>query len=175
VVAFEPNGGAGTVGQWVDFLAAYGDCNGYSDIPWAFFSLARQLPLSRAGLAAIYYKPSNALWLLGGGYCVPGAATMLTTAYLTLDCSNASVSGGTAMLPSTGTCGRSSVSPAASAGTWPMAMSRTVMGTWTLNPGAGTAGQRGAAAKATEVYVERLRKAIEAWQSQLGERYPMQR
>ena len=93
VGAFEPDGGRGPVGAWADFTTTYTDPNGYGDIRLAYFFLDPLPPITTGALAAAYFSPWDLLILPGGGYCRPGQAVSIGTAYVTLDCGGTSVSG----------------------------------------------------------------------------------
>jgi len=179
VGTFEPNGGSGTVGEWVTFTTTYSDANGYDDIAWAFFFLDRQPPIASGGLAAAYYQPANILLLLGGGVCRPGQPITRSTGYVTLDCQNSSVSGtgdtltiNWAVRPEqcfVGGCG------------WNYGVEYVVdstglsdaelVGWWRLVSARGPVRGSKPAIRPNEVDFERLREEIEAWQSRLGQLY----
>ena len=187
VGTFEPNGGSGSVGKWADFTTTYSDPNGYEDIQWAFFFLDRVPPIASGGLAAAYYQPEDLLLLLGGGSCHPGEGKFLITGYVILDCRDSSVSGVGDTLTINwavgpwrcfaGGCGVNTAYEFVmdSAGLWDFG----AVGTWTLSPASGPAGDTGPAVQPTEAdgstelaeVLERLREEIEAWRLELGEPY----
>ena len=183
VGTFEPNGGWGRVGQWADFTTTYSDCNGYEDITWAFFFLDRAPPIASGGLAAAYIQSWDLLLLLGGGFCRPGQPMSLSTAYVTLDCGSSSVSGEGETLTINwharpercfeGGCGWNYAVEfvADSSGR----QDAGLVGWWRLSPPVGAAQETGPVVEPAEADLERLRKEIEAWQSQLDERYLIQR
>ena len=174
---FEPNGGSGRVGEWADFATTYSDPNGYEDITWAFFFLDRAPPIASGGLAAAYIHPSNILWLKDGGICRPGQAKSLTTAYITLDCGNSSISGVGDVLTINwhvcpeqcfvGGCGVNRAYEFVTDSTGLRDFG--AVGTWTLNPASGAIQDTGPAVELTEADLERLMENIKAWQSQFGE------
>ena len=179
VGTFEPNGGSGTVGQWTNFATTYTDPDGFEDITWAFFFLDRQPPLTSGGLAAAYIPSSDLLVLLGGGYCQPGQpATTVSTAYVTLDCENSSVSGSGGTL----TINWRARPDSCFAGgcNWNYAIefvadsgglkNAGLVGWWRLNPASGSVRNPKPAVIPTEADLERLGKEIEGWQSQLNKR-----
>jgi len=180
---FEPHGGSGSVGQWMDSTTTYTDPNCYEDIALAFFFLDRQPPITNGGLAVAYYGPANLLILLGGGACQPGDSQFLTTPFVALDCGNTTVSGVGDMLTINwhvrpercfqGGCGWNYAVELVtdSTGLHPAGL----VGWWRLVPASGPIRSMGPRGRPTEVDLERLREEIEAWQSQLGERYPIRR
>jgi len=93
VSTFEPNGGSGVVGQWVDFTTTYTDPDSYADITLALFFLGREDAVDTTGLAVAYYQSDGVLWLRSatGDTCLPGQPVTLTSDYATLDCENSSV------------------------------------------------------------------------------------
>jgi len=95
VGTFEPDGGSGRVGEWVDFTTTYTDPDDYGDIELALFFLGREETAATTGLAAAYYQPDDILWLRNGSgdTCLPGQPVTLTSHFTTLDCENSSVSG----------------------------------------------------------------------------------
>ena len=183
VGTFEPNGGSGSVGKWADFTTTYSDPNGYEDIQLAFFFLDRQPPIASGGLAAVYIQPWDILWLMGDGFCRPGQPGVAETDFVRIDCGNSSVSGkddtltiNWRVLPRRcfdGDCGvnRAYEFVIDTARLWDFG----AVGAWTLNPASGPAQYAGPAVQPTEADLERLREEIEAWQSQLGESYLIQR
>ena len=179
VGTFEPNGGSGRVGEWVEFTTTYSDPNGYEDIKWAFFFLDCQPPIASGGLAAAYYQPADLLLLLGGGFCRPGQAKPLMADYVTLDCRDTNVSGeGDTLTINWHACPEQCFDDDCGVNTAyelviDSAGLRDVgsVGWWTLNPASGPAQDTGPTDKPTEADLERLIEDIKAWQSQLGEPY----
>ena len=180
VGTFEPDGGSGRVGEWAEFTTTYSDPDGYEDIEWAFFFLGRVWPRwAWSGLSAAYYQPEDLLLLPGGESCHPSEEKFLTTDYVILDCRNSSVSGEDDTLTINwnvgpdrcfaGGCGMNTAYEFVidSTGRWNLG----AVGTWTLNPASGPAGDTGPATQPTEADLERLREEIEAWQSQVDKPY----
>jgi hypothetical protein len=176
VGSFDPHGGSGSVGVWADLTTTYTDPNGYQDIAGAFLFLDRQPPIASGGLAAAYVQPSGLLWLKDGGVCEPGEATSLSTAFVTLDCANSSVSGAGDTLTIhwrirpeqcfTGGCG------------WNYAIELVtdsggledagLVGWWRLGSEASASRASRPTSRPTERDLQRLKGDVKAWQADLG-------
>jgi len=184
VATFEPNGGSGSVGEWVDFTTTYSDADGYQDIGLAVLLLSRRLNPAYAGLVAAYHQPSSLLRLRDGGTCAPGEAISLTTDYVTLDCENTALLGAGETLTITlrvrpeqcfiGGCGLNMAYGFVTHSTrqWDSGL----MGVWTLDPEVGRVHRARPPIKPTQgdgstelaEVLERMREEIERWGMRLG-------
>ena len=202
VGTFEPNLGSGWVGDWAVFTTTYSDPNGYDDIQLALFFLDRQPPIASGGVAAGYIQSADLLWLKGGtpsSICRPGQPVAIETDFARLDCGGSSVTGIEETLTITwhiqpkqcftGGCGWNYAFELVTDSTGFQDMG--VVGYWQLSSASGvlqnerlpeSPTKADGSTELTEVLtevlaevLEQLREEIEDWQSQLRERYPIQR